>query len=107
MSGVLRAFFLCRESVTDCISEFCFHFIGVESCRPVSNLSLAIKNYDSREGVDGEETVETIRKDNCRAGFFFLEIGRNESFVFVAIRGEKNDVRDPLELRGHVLEVRL
>jgi hypothetical protein len=68
---------LCRERVADRVAECGFPFIRIEPFPAIGNLSGAIKNDHRREGVDGEETIEAIGKDDRGARFFLLEIGRD------------------------------
>ena len=88
------------------IGQLCFHTIWIKSIRSICYFAGAIENDDRWEGANREERVQTIRKDHVCARFFFLQVGRDESFVFIAIDGKKDDVGNALELSRDAFEMR-
>ncbi len=63
-----------------------------EAVGAIGDFAGAVENDDGREGVDAKESVEAIGEDNGDTGLDFVEIGRDEGFIVVAIGGEEEYV---------------
>ncbi len=80
--------------------------VGIETIRAIGDFPSAINHHDGWESVDGEEAVEAVGKYDRGARLVILQIARNQSFIFVAIGGQKQHIGIRLEIGGDASEQR-
>lgn len=56
-----------------------------EAVSAIGDAAGAVEDDDGRESFDAEEIIQAIGKDYRGARFYFVEIGRDEGFIVVAI----------------------
>src|SRR4029077_16721746 len=84
--------------------QILFESIRTEAIGAVSNFAFAVQDDYGREGVDAEQAVEAIRKNHRGSSLGFRQVGSNPSFILIAVRGNKENLRSALKLRGHTRE---
>src|SRR4029077_5466436 len=93
-----------REGSADASGQFFLKGHRSEAIGAVSNLAFAVQDDHRREGVDTEQAVEAIRKNHRGSSLGLRQVGSNQSFILIAVRGNKENLRSALKLRGHTRE---